>query len=50
MNNQQTQIKDWKFQYNQLQLQNAKLKAKSKFVKIGAGVIVGGLAYLMLVK
>lgn len=50
MNNQQTQIKDWKFQYNQLQLQNAKLKAKSKFVKIGAGIVVGGLAYLMISK
>lgn len=50
MNNQQTQIKDWKFQYNTLQLENAKLKTKSKFVKIGAGLVVGGLVYLMLVK
>ena len=48
--NQQTQIKDWKFQYNNLQLQNAKLKAKNKFTKIGAGLIAGGLVYLMLVK
>jgi len=48
--NQQTQIKDWKFQYNTLQLQNAKLKAKNKFTKIGAGLIAGGLVYLMLVK
>jgi len=48
--NQQTQIKDWKFQYNSLQLQNAKLKAKNKFTKIGAGLIAGGLVYLMLVK
>ena len=48
MNNQQTQIKDWKFQYNTLQLENTKLKAKNKFTKIGAGLIAGGLVYLML--
>ena len=48
--NQETQIKDWKFQYNALQVQNAKLKAKNKFTKIGAGLIAGGLVYLMLVK
>jgi hypothetical protein len=48
--NQQTQIKDWKFQYNTLQLENTKLKAKNKFTKIGAGLITGGLIYLMLAK
>jgi uncharacterized coiled-coil protein SlyX len=48
--NQQTQIKDWKFQYNTLQLENTKLKTKNKFVKIGAGLVAGGLVYLMLVK
>ena len=48
--NQQTQIKDWKFQYNTLQLENSKLKTKNKFTKIGAGLITGGLIYLMLVK
>jgi len=50
VNNQQTQIKDWKFQYNALQLENNKLKIKNKFVKIGAGIVVGGLTYMMLVK
>jgi SMC interacting uncharacterized protein involved in chromosome segregation len=50
MNNQQTQIKDWKFQYSTLQLENAKLKAKNKFTKIGAGLIAGGLVYLMIAK
>lgn len=50
MTNQQTQIKDWKFQYNTLQLENAKLKTKNKFTKIGAGLITGGLIYLMLAK
>ena len=48
--NQQTQIKDWKFQFNNLQLENSKLKAKNKFTKIGAGLITGGLIYLMLAK
>jgi hypothetical protein len=48
--NQNTQIKDWKFQYNTLQLENAKLKTKNKFTKIGASLIAGGLVYLMLVK
>jgi hypothetical protein len=50
MMNQETQIKDWKFQYNALQLQNAKLKAKNKFTKIGAIVVVGGLGYLLIAK
>jgi hypothetical protein len=50
MFNQDTQIKDWKYQFNTLQLQNAKLKAKNKFTKIGAGLVVGGLVYLMIAK
>lgn len=50
MNNQQTQIKDWKFQYNVLQLENQKLKFKNKITKIGAGLVAGGLVYLMLAK
>ena len=48
--NQDTQIKDWKYQFNALQLQNTKLKAKNKFTKIGAGLVVGGLIYLMVAK
>ncbi len=50
MVNQQTQINDWKGQYQQLYLQNQKLKFKSKITKIGAGVVVGGLMYLMIAK
>jgi hypothetical protein len=50
MTNQATQISDWKGQYNNLYLANQKLKAKNKFTKIGAGVVVGGLVYLMLAK
>ena len=50
MTNQDTQIKDWKNQYQQLYLQNQKLKFKNKITKIGAGVVVGGLVYLMVAK
>lgn len=50
MNNQQMQIKDWSIQYNQLQLQNTKLRLKNRVTRIGAGLVIGGLAYLMLVK
>lgn len=50
MLNQETQIKDWKDQYKNLQLQNAKLKTKSKFMKIGSAVLVGSLAYLLIAK
>ena len=50
MTNQDTQIKDWKNQYQQLYLQNQKLKFKNKITKIGAGIVVGGLVYLMVAK
>ena len=50
MTNQETQIKDWKYQYNSLYLANQKLKFKNKLTKIGAGVVVGGLVYLMIAK
>ena len=50
MTNQDFQIKDWKNQYNQIYLQNQSLKFKNKITKIGAGVIVGGLVYLMIAK
>jgi SMC interacting uncharacterized protein involved in chromosome segregation len=48
--NQGTQIKDWKFQYNTLQLENHKLKIKNKFTKLAAGIVIGGLTYLMISK
>jgi hypothetical protein len=50
MTNQDFQIKDWKNQYQQLYLANEKLKFKNKITKIGAGVVVGGLVYLMIAK
>ena len=50
MINQEFQIKNWKNQYQQLYLTNEKLKSKNKIIKIGAGIIVGGLVYLMVAK
>jgi hypothetical protein len=50
MTNQDTQIKDWKNQYQQLYIANQKLKFKNKITKIGAGVVAGGLIYLMIAK
>jgi hypothetical protein len=41
------QIKDWQEQHNQLQAQNKKLKLKNKFTKIGAGIVIGGLVFLL---
>ena len=48
MTNQETQIEDWKFQYNQLYLQNHKLKIKAKIGKIGTGLIITGLTLLLV--
>ena len=50
MTNQDLQIKDWKNQYQQLYITNQKLKFKNKITKIGAGIVVGGLVYLMIAK
>ena len=48
--NQELQIKDWKFQYNKAQLENHKLKIKNKFTKLAAGIVIGGLTYLLISK
>jgi SMC interacting uncharacterized protein involved in chromosome segregation len=48
--NQEMQIKDWRFQYNKAQLENHKLRIKNKFTKIAAGVVIGGLTYMILSK
>jgi len=42
------QIKDWKDQYSQLQDQNKKLKRKMQLTKIGAGLVIGGLTFLLV--
>lgn len=50
LTNKDLEIKNWSIQYNQLQLQNTKLKIKNRVTRIGAGLVVGGLAYLMIAK
>lgn len=42
------QIKDWQKQYKQLQAQNKKLKLKNKFTKIGSGIVIGSLVFLLV--
>jgi len=42
------QIKDWQEQYDQLQTQNKKLKLKMQLTKIGAGLAIGGLTFLLV--
>jgi hypothetical protein len=48
VDNQQTQIKDWKNQYNTLKIQNTKLKLQAKIGKIGAGLALAGLTFLLI--
>lgn len=42
------QINDWKDQYNQLQTQNKKLKLRMQLTKIGTGLAIGGLTFLLI--
>ena len=42
------QIKDWQDQYSQLQVQNKKLKLRMQLSKIGAGLAIGGLTFLLI--
>jgi hypothetical protein len=44
----ENQIKDWQDQYKQIELQNKKLKIQNKFTKIGTGIVIGGLAFLLV--
>jgi hypothetical protein len=48
--NQDTQIQGWKGQYSKLEFENKKLKVQNKFTKVAAGVVVGGLVYMMITK
>lgn len=48
--NQDLKINEWSKQYNNLYLENNRLKLKNKFTKIGAGVIIGGLIYMTIAK
>ena len=42
------QIKDWQDQYGQLQAQNKKLKLRMQLTKIGAGLAIAGLTFLLV--
>jgi hypothetical protein len=42
------QIKDWQDQYSQLQAQNKKLKLRMQLTKVGAGLAIGGLTFLLV--
>ena len=48
VNNQQIQIGDWKNQYNTLKIQNTKLKVQARIGKIGAGLAIAGLTFLLV--
>lgn len=42
------QINDWQDQYKQLQAQNKKLKLRMQLTKIGTGLAIGGLTFLLI--
>ncbi len=50
ISNQDLKIDQWSKQYNNLYLENNKMKLKNKFTKIGAGMIIGGLIYMTIAK
>lgn len=43
-----TQLKDWQDQYKQIQSQNKKLKLRMQLSKVGAGLAIGGLTFLLI--
>lgn len=50
ISNQDLKIQEWSNQYNNLWLEHKKLQTKNKFTRIGAGVIIGGLIYMTVVR
>lgn len=48
VNNQQIQIDDWKKEYNTIKIQNTKLKVQARIGKIGAGLAIAGLTFLLV--
>jgi len=48
--NQDLKIAEWSKQYNDLYLQHNKMLIKNKIVRIGTGVIIGGLVYMTIAK
>ena len=48
INNQQIQIGDWKKEYNTIKIKNTKLKIHAQIGKIGAGLAIAGLTFLLV--
>ena len=48
VNNQQIQIDDWKKEYNTIKIQNTKLKVQARIGKIGAGLAIAGLTFVLV--
>jgi len=48
VNNQQIQIGDWKKEYNTIKIQNTKLKVQAQIGRIGAGLAIAGLTFLLI--
>jgi hypothetical protein len=48
--NQDLKIAEWSKQYGNLYIEHNKMKLKNKFVRIGTGLIVGGLIYMTFSK
>lgn len=50
IDNKDQAIAEWSKQFSALQLENKKLKLKSKFQRIASAVIIGGLAFTLIAK
>ena len=50
ISNQDLKIAEWSKQYNDLWLENKKMKVKNKITSIGTGLIIGGLVYMTVHK
>lgn len=48
--NKDIEIARWSQEYNKLEIQNKKLKLKSKFQRIAAAAVIGGLTYMTIKK
>lgn len=48
--NQDLKIAEWSKQYSNLYIEHNKMKIKNKFVRIGTGLVVGGLIYMTIAK
>lgn len=48
--NQDLKIAEWSKQYSNLYIEHNKMKLKNKFVRIGTGLVIGGLVYMTIAK